>query len=63
MILKNDVPERWDMEVDLVAMGASSGGLAAVIKGHDMGLKTLLLEKSDYLGGGTPPERAVPPPR
>ena len=53
MILKNDVPERWDVEVDLVAMGASSGGLAAVIKGHDMGLKTLLLEKSDYLGGGT----------
>jgi succinate dehydrogenase/fumarate reductase flavoprotein subunit len=53
MILKNDVPERWDMEVDLVAMGASSGGLAAVIKGHDLGLKTLLLEKSDYLGGGT----------
>jgi succinate dehydrogenase/fumarate reductase flavoprotein subunit len=53
MILKNEVPERWDLEVDLVAMGASSGGLAAVIKGHDMGLKTLLLERSDYLGGGT----------
>jgi len=53
MILKNGVPERWDLEVDLVAMGASSGGLAAVIKGHDMGLNTLLLEKTDYLGGGT----------
>ena len=58
MILKNDVPERWDMEVDLVAMGASSGGLAAVIKGHDMGLKTLLLEKSEYLGGGTALQKA-----
>jgi succinate dehydrogenase/fumarate reductase flavoprotein subunit len=53
MVLRDNVPERWDMEVDLVAMGASSGGLAAVIKGHDLGLKTVLLEKSDYLGGGT----------
>jgi len=47
------VPEKWDMEVDLVAMGASSGGLAAVILGHDLGLKTVLLEKSEHLGGGT----------
>ena len=43
-----DVPEKWDMESDLVAMGASSGGLASVIRGHDLGLKTLLLEKSEY---------------
>ncbi len=49
----SEIPERWDMEVDLVAMGASSGGLAAVIKGHDLGLKTVLLEKSECLGGGT----------
>ncbi len=53
MALMNNVPEKWNMEVDLVAMGASSGGIAAVIHGHDLGLKTLLLEKSDYLGGGT----------
>ena len=53
MVLKNNVPEKWDVEVDLVAMGASSGGLAAVIHGNDLGLRTLLLEKSDYLGGGT----------
>ena len=53
MVLQNNVPGKWDMEVDLVAMGASSGGLAAVIMGHDLGLKTVLLEKSDYLGGGT----------
>ena len=48
-----DIPEKWDLEVDLVAMGGSSGGLAAVIKGHDLGLSTVLLEKSEYLGGGT----------
>lgn len=51
--MRNNVPDRWDMEVDLAAMGASSGGLAAVIMGHDLGLKTVLLEKSEYLGGGT----------
>jgi len=49
----HDIPARWDMEVDLVAMGASSGGLTAVIMGHDLGLKTLLLEKTEFLGGGT----------
>ncbi len=52
-MLRNNLPDRWDTEVDLVAMGASSGGLTAVIKGHDLGLKTMLLEKSEYLGGGT----------
>jgi len=53
MALRTNVPKKWDMEVDLVAVGASSGGLAAVIMGHDLGLSTLLLEKSEYLGGGT----------
>ncbi len=47
------VPERWDLTVDLVAVGASSGGLAAAIVAHDLGLKTLLLERSEFLGGGT----------
>jgi 3-oxosteroid 1-dehydrogenase len=53
MLKRNDIPEKWDVEVDLVAAGASSGGLTAVIMGHDLGLSTLLLEKSEYLGGGT----------
>jgi 3-oxosteroid 1-dehydrogenase len=50
---QSKVPRKWDLEVDLVAMGASSGGLTAVILGHDLGLSTVLLEKSEYLGGGT----------
>ena len=53
MVRKNNVPESWDVEVDLVSVGSSSGGLAAAIVGHDMGLSTILLEKSDALGGGT----------
>jgi succinate dehydrogenase/fumarate reductase flavoprotein subunit len=53
MINVSKVPERWDMQVDLVSVGASSGGLTAVIMGHDLGLSTALLEKSEWLGGGT----------
>ena len=47
------VPEKWDIEVDLVSVGSSTGGLAAAIVGHDLGLTTVLLEKSEALGGGT----------
>ena len=47
------IPERWDLEVDLVSVGSSSGGLIAAILGHDLGLRTVLLEKSEFLGGGT----------
>ena len=53
MIEHVGVPERWDIEVDLVAVGSSSGGLIAAITGHDLGLSTVLLEKADALGGGT----------
>jgi len=47
------VPDKWDVEADLVAVGSSSGGLAAAIMGHDLGLTTMVLEKADELGGGT----------
>jgi len=53
MVQQTKLPEGWDMEVDLVSVGSSSGGLAAVILGHDLGLSTILLEKSEALGGGT----------
>jgi succinate dehydrogenase/fumarate reductase flavoprotein subunit len=53
MIDTHKVPERWDLEVDLVCVGSSSGGLTAAIVGHDLGLRTVLLEKSEFLGGGT----------
>jgi succinate dehydrogenase/fumarate reductase flavoprotein subunit len=47
------MPEKWDMEVDLVSVGGSTGGLAAALVGHDLGLKTVLLEKAEFIGGGT----------
>jgi hypothetical protein len=36
---------------DLIVVGAGSGGLGAAIAGAQQGLKTLLVEKSDQLGG------------
>ena len=47
------MPEKWDLEVDLVAVGSSSGGLVAALVGHDLGLSTVVLEKADTLGEGT----------
>lgn len=53
MIKHTKVPERWDVDVDLVAVGSSMGGFLAAIYGHDLGLKTVLLEKAATMGGGT----------
>ena len=53
MVKQAKVPDRWDVEVDLVSVGSSSGGLTAAIIGHDLGLSTVVLEKADVLGGGT----------
>src|SRR4030042_600654 len=52
-MIKHKVPQSWDLEVDVGAVGSSSGGLTAAIVGHDLGLKTVVLEKADVLGGGT----------
>ncbi|MCE7796572.1 FAD-binding protein [Sphingobium sufflavum] len=46
-------PAQWDIEVDLVAIGSGCGGLAAAITAHDLGLKSLVLERSDEVGGVT----------
>lgn len=40
-------------EYDVVAVGAGLGGLVAVITAADLGLRALLVEKSDLLGGVT----------
>ncbi len=43
----------WDHEVDLIAVGSGAGGMSTAIVAHDQGLKTLVLEKSQYYGGTT----------
>ena len=49
----NARPESWDLDVDVVCLGSSSGGLVGAIVAHDQGLKTLVLEKADCFGGAT----------
>ena len=46
-----DLPAKWDMEADLVSIGAGIGGLAAAISAQDNGLSALVLERSDQVGG------------
>ncbi|MGI9277313.1 MAG: FAD-binding protein [Endozoicomonas sp.] len=41
----------WDEEYDVVVVGSGAGGLTAAICAHDLGLKALVVEKSDLYGG------------
>ena len=43
----------WDEEVDLLVLGTGAGGLAAAVTGAQEGLTTLVLEKTEWLGGTT----------
>ena len=42
---------KWDLTVDVVAVGSGLGGLAAAIVAHDGGKKAVVLEKAPKLGG------------
>lgn len=44
-------PARWDLEVDVVAVGSGLGGLSAAIVAHDRGASVAVLEKAGKLGG------------
>ena len=41
----------WDTQVDFLVVGSGAGGMTAALTAHDAGLKTLLIEKSQYYGG------------
>ena len=47
------MPAQWDLETDLLVAGAGAGGMTAALIGAREGLKTLLCEKSDQVGGTT----------
>jgi len=47
------IPEKWDMEFDVVVVGWGSAGTAAAVTAHDQGAKVLILEKMPDGGGNT----------
>ena len=51
--MSDGLPVQWDLEVDLVCVGAGIGGLAAAITAHVAGSSAGVLESSDKLGGVT----------
>jgi 3-oxosteroid 1-dehydrogenase len=51
-MLRN-LPEKWDIEVDLVSIGSGVGGLSAAITAHEHGLSAIVLERSNQVGGVT----------
>jgi succinate dehydrogenase/fumarate reductase flavoprotein subunit len=44
---------RWDVETDLLVIGAGAAGMTAALVGALEGLNTILCEKSDMVGGTT----------
>jgi succinate dehydrogenase/fumarate reductase flavoprotein subunit len=44
---------RWDLETDLLVIGAGAAGMTAALVGTMEGLRTLLCEKTDMVGGTT----------
>lgn len=48
-----NLPTKWDAEVDVVSIGSGGGGLCAAITAHDHGSTAMVLERSDQIGGVT----------
>jgi succinate dehydrogenase/fumarate reductase flavoprotein subunit len=40
------VPQHWDTEADVVVVGLGAAGVAASVTAHDLGAKTVILEKA-----------------
>ncbi len=43
--------QRWDLEVDVLALGSGLGSLTAAIVAHDLGKRVAVIDKSPKLGG------------
>lgn len=41
----------WDISTDFLVVGSGAGGMAAAVTAHQLGLRTLVLEKSACYGG------------
>lgn len=47
------LPEKWDIEADVVVVGYGGAGVCAAIAAHDAGAQVLILEKAPVAGGNT----------
>lgn len=45
--------KKWDMYADVVVVGSGGSGFMAAIAAHDSGARTVILERSDKVGGTT----------
>lgn len=52
-ILPVDPPAQWDMEADVVIVGASGGGLAAALYVAEQGQTVILIDKENMVGGAS----------
>jgi 3-oxosteroid 1-dehydrogenase len=48
-----NLPEKWDIEVDLVVAGSGIAGLSAAITAHELGISAIVLERAAQVGGVT----------
>jgi 3-oxosteroid 1-dehydrogenase len=48
-----NLPARWDMEADVVALGSGIGGLSAAITAHENGASAIVIERAEQVGGVT----------
>lgn len=53
VVMLRNLPAKWDLETDLVAIGSGIGGLSAAIEAHEHGARALVLERTDEVGGVT----------
>lgn len=49
----SNLPAKWDLEADVVALGSGIGGLSAAITAHDEGASALVIERAEQVGGVT----------
>ncbi|MBW2419964.1 MAG: FAD-binding protein [Deltaproteobacteria bacterium] len=43
----------WDEEVDFLVVGSGAGGMVAALRAHDLGCRTLVVEKAPVYGGSS----------
>ena len=48
-----EIPEKWDLDTEVLVVGTGGAGLAAAILAHDCGAKVAVVERSDKVGGTT----------